>query len=93
MLPLVKSIKGIWDRRYYYGNLFFQISLVYYLVVSTSKVSNDLKKYLLRNGIFKDCLELDVYDMMSPILSSLIDFAQDRAVTCTIFYRFQIFKP
>ena len=73
---------------------FFQGSLVNCLVVSTTKVSDALKKYLLRNSTFKDCLELDVHDMTSQILSILIDFTQDCAVTCAIFLIvFQIFKP
>ena len=58
------------------------------------KVSNDLDKYLLRYSIFNDCLEQDAHDMTSQILSILIDFTQDRAISCTIFWIvFQTFKP
>ena len=56
------------------------------------KVSNDLDKYLPRHSIFKDCLESDVYQMTSQILSILIDFIKDRAVSRNIFsVVFQIF--
>ena len=41
--------------------------------------------------MFKDCLESDVFDMTSQILSILVDFIQDRAGSSTIV--FQIFKP
>ena len=66
----------------------------YCLVVSVSKVSNDLDKHLLRHSIFRECLELDVHHMTSQILSILIDFIDDRAISRTIFsVVFQIFKP
>ena len=61
------------------------------LVVSATKVSNDLKKYLPRNSIFKDCLELDVHDMTSLILSIFIDFTQDVPRSHLIVFR--ILKP
>ena len=51
------------------------------LLVSATKVSNDLKKYLPKNSKFKYCSEPDVHDLTSHILSILIDFVQDRAVT------------
>ena len=54
-------------------------------MVSTSKILNDLNKYLLRYSIFKDYLESDVHDLTSQILSILIDFTQDRTVICIIF--------
>ena len=38
--------------------------------------------------MFKDCLELDVNDMTSQILSIFIDFTQDRTATCAIFRSF-----
>ena len=44
----------------------------------------DLHKYLPRHIMFKDCLEPDVYDMTSQILSVLIDFNKDWAVPCTV---------
>ena len=51
------------------------------IVVLTSKVSNDLDKYLLRHSVFKVCLESDKVcsesdHMTSKILSILIDFIQ-----------------
>ena len=58
------------------------------LVVSATNVPNNLKKYLLRNSIFKGCLEPDVHDMTSQILSILIGFTKDRAVTSTISLSF-----
>ena len=39
------------------------------------------KVFVEKKSIFKDCSELDVYDMMSQILSVLIGFTQDRALT------------
>ena len=67
---------------------FFQISFAQCLAVSVTKFANDVNKHLPRNSIFKDCLELDAHDMTSQILPILIDFTQDRAVTCTIFRSF-----
>ena len=38
--------------------------------------------------MFKGCLELNVHDMTSQILSILIDFTQDRTVIFSIFLSF-----
>ena len=49
---------------------------------------NDLDKYLLSPCIFKDCLELDVHDMTSQILSILIDFNEDAQSLVPFFQSF-----
>ena len=54
-------------------------------MVSASKVSDDLDKYLPRHSMFKDCLESDVHHMTSQILSVLIDFIQDGAFFVPFF--------
>ena len=85
MLLLVESIKGAWDPNYNNGNQFFQRSFAYCLEVSAYKVWNDLDEYLLRRFMFKDCLEPNVHDMTSKILSILIDFTEDRALFVPLF--------
>ena len=67
MALFVTFIQGIWYQNYNNGSHFFQRSFAQCLVVSASKVLNDLDKYLLRHCTLKDCLELDVHDMTSRI--------------------------
>ena len=56
------------------------------ITVSVSKISNDLGMYLPRYFVFEECLQPDLYYMASQILLIFIDFTQDRAVPCTIFF-------
>ena len=87
MLHFVISIEGAWDGYHRYHNQFFQRSFAKCLVVSACN-SNDLRKYLPRHSIFKDCLESDVHHMTSQILSILIDFILDRAFFVPFFRPF-----
>ena len=79
------SVKGAWDRHHRYDNQFFQRSFAECLVVFAFKVSNDLDKYMPRHSRIKDCLESDVHQMTSQILSILIDSIQDRAFFLPFF--------
>ena len=56
-------------------------------MVSVSKASNYFM-YMQRHGIFKDCLYPDVHDMMSQILTVLIDFTKDCTSPCVSFCLF-----
>ena len=61
---------------------FFQRPFALCLVVSATEVSNDPKKYLSKNSIFNDCLELDIRGMTSLFFYYLI----------FILFKFTLFK-
>ena len=87
MAHLVKSFKGSGTKCIAIATSIFQRSFAQYLVLSTSEVSNDFEKYLLRYSRFRYCLQTVVHKMTSRILSILIDFSQDRAANSAINFK------
>ena len=84
IVDLVKSIKRAWDQHYDHPNQFF---FMYFLHNVLWLQPLKLDKYLPRYSRYEDCLEPDVHDTTSQVLSILIDYT-----VCPLYHFFNPFS-